>query len=162
MKKGLAAYDENTKELLKPVTGSDHYSSDESDWNGSNESNEYEGENVSMNSNENNLDQSLMDFSNFECNVCPDFFTSLFDGTFQPNQPQPQPKINLPNKKSNATNQKDASKPKQINTGAGLRYIAKVPNVIWQQSDEIIVLTISATDNLAYNLQVTNNHLIYR
>lgn len=43
-----------------------------------------------------------------------------------------------------------------------LKYINKVPYVQWQQSDELIVLTIRADENVKYNLDVTSSHLVFQ
>lgn len=43
-----------------------------------------------------------------------------------------------------------------------LRYKPTVPYVTWQQSDELIMLSIKADENVAYNLDVTNERLIFK
>lgn len=154
VERNLAIYDENTKDLLKPPSNDNSSSTDESDWN---ESSEYNHENSSLQSDENDMG---IDFSNFECDVPPEFLSSLLNGDFQQNTPLPPTR---PAKKPDNT----VSAKKEISEirhpiAPTLGYVAKVPNVTWQQFEEIIVLTIKATDNMAYNLRVTHNALVYR
>lgn len=162
VEKGLAAYDENRSELLTPVSDDENCASSESDWN---ESNGYERESSSVYSDEKNPSETHPEFSEFcfDNFDSPDFIRDFLQRNIN-QQSNQHPKINLPDTKPNvvATKERKVHSTKQINTGTTLPYVAKVPNVIWQQSDELIVLTISAKDNLAYNLQVTGNHLIYR
>lgn len=43
-----------------------------------------------------------------------------------------------------------------------LRYKYRVPYVTWKQSDELIVLAIKADENVAYNVYVTDERLIFK
>lgn len=43
-----------------------------------------------------------------------------------------------------------------------LQYKYKVPYVTWQQSDELIMLSIKADENVAYNLDITSDRLIFK
>lgn len=43
-----------------------------------------------------------------------------------------------------------------------LQYKYRVPYVMWRQSDELIVLTIKADENVVYNLDVTRDRLIFK
>ena len=42
-----------------------------------------------------------------------------------------------------------------------LRSLSKAPNVRWKQTKEIIVLTISASDDVKYNIKVTTDDLYF-
>lgn len=52
--------------------------------------------------------------------------------------------------------------PNKQKTIGTLKYINKVPYVQWQQSDELIVLTIKADENVKYSLEVTSSHLVFQ
>lgn len=69
-------------------------------------------------------------------------------------------KIFRPDSTSDSDNCEEVSfKQQTINT---LQSKYRVPYVTWQQSDELIVLRIQADDNVAYNLDITNNRLIFK
>lgn len=56
----------------------------------------------------------------------------------------------------------DNKKIEMVDSHNRLSYRYKTPQVCWQQSDEVIVLTITANENVVYNLNVTSEHIIYR
>lgn len=69
-------------------------------------------------------------------------------------------KMLRPDSTSDSDNCEDVSfKQQTINT---LQSKYRVPYVTWQQSDELIVLRIQADDNVAYNLDVTSNRLVFK
>lgn len=59
----------------------------------------------------------------------------------------------------NGNGEENATKNQSINK---LKYKYKVPYVTWHQSDELIVLSIKADENVVYNLDVTSHRLMFR
>lgn len=111
-----------------------------------------------------------IDFSQFESGFSDEFRDEFLKQTFgieQSKNEAPNPQVNP--KRVNATVNNEIERVKarteteRVNarTETGLNYIAKVPNVEWQQSDDLIVLTIVATENLNYSLRVTDSDLVY-
>lgn len=71
-----------------------------------------------------------------------------------------EPKISRSNPTSDSGNCGEVTFNQQVI--GKLQYKYKVPYVTWQQSDELIVLTIKADENVVYNLDVTSDRLIFK
>lgn len=157
VEKGLAVYDETTKDLLKPFSDSENYSSDESNWDDY-QNHSYHNDRVV----ENNQNENDFDFSNFDVDIGPNFMDQFLNNDFKQDEiPQSSTVVKKPKVTSTLKKEMNETVKRTNVTTPGLNYTAKVPNVVWQESDEIIVLTISATDNMPYNLEVTDSELIY-